>query len=175
MSNLKAIYKERSRRNQELTSKLSDTEQLVKKMQTMENTLKSMQKERDSWKDKFESFQGTVTKKDIRDKILGIASAKNAVDPEDILYRFESKVKIAEDRMFLDGSEKTIEEDIESFLASKPHLVKASPVEAKGSNAGSAASPFPATGSPQKKVDVTTNEGASEFARSFVPPNMRPR
>lgn len=168
MSNLKSIYKERNKRAQEITSKLSDTEQLVKKMNTLENSLKVLQKERDEWRTKFESYQGDVTKKNIQKSILELATQKNAVDPEDILYRFENKVKFDGERMFIDGSDKTLDEDIASFLESKPHLVKAPVAETKQNNAG-AASPFPASTKSKPALDVKTNEGATQYARSFSP------
>jgi hypothetical protein len=169
MSNLKALFAERNKRQQTVASKVSDTEALVKKMSTLESNLRSLQKERDDWKNKFDTFSGDMTKKDIREKILAIAASKNAVDPEDILYRFESKVKQNADKLVMDGSEKTLDEDIESFLASKPHLIKAPPVEARSGGA----SPFPASQKSDKTVDIKTTDGATSYARSFMPPGAQ--
>ena len=171
MSNLKALFAERNKRQQSAASKVSDTEALVKKMSTLEANLRSLQKERDDWKGKFETYSGEMTRKDIREKILAIAASKNAVDPEDILYRFESKVKQNADKLVLDGSEKTLDEDIESFLASKPHLIKAPAVETGRTGAG--ASPFPAAQKADKTVDVKSEAGATAFARSFMPPGSQ--
>lgn len=168
MSNLKALFAERNKRQQSVTAKISDTEALVKKMSTLESNLRSLQKERDDWKGKFETYSGDMTKKDIREKILAIAASKNAVDPEDILYRFESKVKQTADKLIMDGSDKTLDEDIESFLASKPHLIKAPPAETRAG-----ASPFPASAKSDKVVDVKSEAGATAYARSFMPPGFK--
>lgn len=168
MSNLKALFAERNKRQQTVASKVSDTEALVKKMSTLESNLRSLQKERDEWKGKFETYSGDMTKKDIREKILAIAASKNAVDPEDILYRFESKVKQTADKLWMDGSDKTLDEDIESFLASKPHLIRAPPAEQRAG-----ASPFPASAKSDKVVDVKTEAGATAYARSFMPPGFK--
>ena len=136
---LKKLFDERAKKQAVNAVKITDTEALVKKMQTLENSLRGLQKERDEWKGKFETFSGDMTKKEIREKILAIAASKNAVDPEDILYRFESKVKQTADKLVMDGSEKTLDEDIESFLASKPHLIKAPPAEQRpGASVGAA-------------------------------------
>lgn len=168
MSNLKAIYKEKQKRSQELTSKLTDTEQLVKKMSTLEHSLKQLQKERDEWKGKYDAYSSDIQKKNLQKHILEIAASKNAVDPEDILYRFEGKVKVDGERLFVDGSEKTLEEDIAAFLESKPHLVKAPEVKK-----APAASPFPAETKGKPVMDVRTNEGATAYARSFLPPGAK--
>jgi len=165
---LKKLFDERAKKQAVNAVKITDTEALVKKMQTLENSLRGLQKERDEWKGKFETFSGDMTKKEIREKILAIAASKNAVDPEDILYRFESKVKQTADKLVMDGSEKTLDEDIESFLAAKPHLIKAPVAEQRAG-----ASPFPASQKSDKVIDVRTNEGATEFARSFMPPGFK--
>lgn len=172
MSNLQTLLKERNKRQATTASKVTDTEAMVKKLQTLENSLKGVQKERDELKAKFESFQGEVTKKTVREKILGIATAKNAVDPEDILYRFESKVKMEADRLYVDGSEKTLDEDIEAFLSSKPHLVKTPVTETAAAGGSSGVSPFPASAKPNQ-IDVRTDDGATQLARSFMPPTIR--
>lgn len=165
---LKKLFDERAKKQSINAVKVTDTEALVKKMQVLENSLRGLQKERDEWKGKFETFSGDMTKKDIREKILAIAASKNAVDPEDILYRFESKVKQNADKLVMDGSERTLDEDIESFLAAKPHLIKAPVAEQRAG-----ASPFPASQKSDKKIDVSTNEGATEYARSFMPPGFK--
>lgn len=169
---LKKLFDERSKKQAANVEKVTDTEALVKKMNTLENSLRALQKERDDWKGKFESFTGEVSKKTLQQKILEIAAAKNAVDPEDLLYRFESKVKQSEDgKLFIDGSEKTLDEDIQSFLESKPHLVKAPVVE----TAPSKASPFPATSKGAVTLDVKSEAGATAFARSFRPGGQKPQ
>ena len=165
---LKKLFDERARKQSLNAVKITDTEALVKKMQTLENSLRGLQKERDDWKDKFDTFSGDMTKKDIREKILAIAASKNAVDPEDILYRFESKVKQNADKLVMDGSEKTLDEDIESFLASKPHLIKTPPAESRPG-----ASPFPASAKSDKSIDVKSEAGATAYARSFMPPGAQ--
>lgn len=167
---LKKLFDERSKKQAANIEKVTDTEALVKKMNTLENSLRALQKERDDWKGKFESFTGEVSKKTLQQKILEIATAKNAVDPEDLLYRFESKVKQSEDgKLYIDGSEKSLDEDIQSFLESKPHLVKAPVVE----TAPSKASPFPATSKGAATLDVKSEAGATQYARSFAPGGKR--
>ena len=165
---LKKLFDERAKKQAVNAGKITDTEALVKKMQVLENSLRGLQKERDEWKGKFETYSGDMTKKDIREKILAIAASKNAVDPEDILYRFESKVKQNADKLIMDGSEKSLDEDISDFLASKPHLIKAPPAEQRAG-----ASPYPASAKSEKVVDVRTNEGATAYARSFLPPGFK--
>lgn len=165
---LRKMFDERLKKQAENAEKITDTEALVKKMATLESSLKALQRERDDWKGKYENFSGEVSKKSVQQKILEIASSKNAVDPEDILYRFENKVKQDGERLFLDGSEKSLEEDIASFLEAKPHLVKAPVVEST-----SKASPFPAA-TKSNAVDVKSEAGATAFARSFLPPGFKP-
>lgn len=168
MSNLKALFAERNKRQQTVASKVSDTEALVKKMSTLESNLRSLQKERDEWKGKYDSHSNASTQKDIREELFKVAAAAGAVDPEDVYSRFIGKTKKDGDRVFIDGSEKTLSEDISEFLASKPHLIKAPPAETRAG-----ASPFPAVAHSDTKVDVKTEAGATAYARSFMPPGFK--
>jgi len=167
-STLKALMNEKNKRAGVSAATVSDTEALVKKMATLESNLRSLQKERDEWKGKYDSHSTASTQKDIREELYKVAAAAGAVDPEDVYSRFIGKTKKDGDRVFIDGSEKTLSEDISEFLASKPHLIRAPAAEQRPG-----ASPYPASAKSEKVVDVRTNEGATEYARSFMPPGFK--
>lgn len=165
---IKDLIKKKQAKTAELSKKVTDSETLVKKIQSLEDTNKKLSKERDEHKTALEKFKGEVRTTEIKAKLTAVASAKRAVDPEDIVSRFADKAYFddATNEVRIKGSEKSLEDEVGDFLRSKPHLQQAERSNSPG------AKPFPA-GPEAKTVDLSTSEGATNHIRTLLPGTVK--
>lgn len=160
----KEILKKKQAKTAELSKTISESETLVKKIQSLEETNKKLAKERDANKEALEKFKGEVRNTEVKNKLSAVATAKRAVDPDDIVVRFADRAYFDEttNEVRIKGSERTLEDEVGDFLKSKPHLQQAEKSTSTGAQA------FP--NAPQaKQVDVSTSQGATEHIRNLLP------
>jgi hypothetical protein len=161
---IKDLIKKKQAKTAELSKKVTDSEVLVKRVQNLEATNAKLSKERDEHKSALEKFKGEVRTTEIKSKLAAVASAKRAIDPDDIIARFSDKAYFddATNEVKIRGSEKSLEDEVGDFLKSKPHLQQVEKSNSPG------AKPFPA-GPEAKVVDMSTSEGATNHIRSLLP------
>lgn len=165
---LKEIIKSKNAKAAEISQKLTDSEQLVKKISALEETNKKLAKERDQLKQAYDSFKSEIQTKEVRSKIASVASSKRAVDPDDIVSRFADKAYFDAEKneVRIRDSERSLDEEVSEFLKNKPYLQVAEKASGTGAN------PFPKA--PEgKEVDIRSDAGATEYVRSLTPAPLR--
>ncbi len=131
--------------------------------------LAEREKDAETWRAKAEATDAKYTAEKIRGALRGAAAKANAIDPEDVVELVINRgARIDGDRVvFGQGAEaKAADEFVASFVASKPHLMRAAQVAQGSGTPSKDAQSAPATpqDNPRPKMGDDPKKIAAYYA-----------
>lgn len=152
---------------------LAELETLRREIAERDRALADLKRQTEEATRRAEQSRVTAEREQVRSRVIQAAHKSGAIDPEEVADLLTGRLRLEGNRVV---SAETPEQDheavVKSYLAGKPHHVRAPVAQ------GSGAPPYPGsapTPPPPQQFDLSTREGATGALRAGLLGSIKPK